>query len=445
MEKERLQSEKNLFVVDLTHVMKSLWEKAWVLILITLMGGCIGFSIANFAIAPKYSSSVMLYVNNSSLSSGNISVSEISAAQSLVKTYSVILNNRTTLEKVIESLSLDYTYEELSDMITSESVSETEIMRVSITSEDPNEAAEIANCIAEILPERINDIIKASSVEVVDSAVANPKMASPNPLKYTAVGMILGFLLIFAYIFFRVIFDDTVHDENYFSETYTYPMLGVISDFNNTEQYRRLRANLKFVLQENEECPVIGITSSMRGEEKGRTAVNLARAIAESGKKVLLIDGDLRASEIAAEMKTINKPGLSDLLIGEKSYKISSFKSRIYDNWYAIPSGTRVSNPSELLDSKRMKNLLKVFSQKFNYIIINLPPVNVFSDTVAVSEMISGMILVIKENCTTKKELSACVNQMKFAEFKLLGAVMNKEKPKLKKKIRFEENGRKSF
>ena len=188
------------YTIDVLHILKTLWRRAWLIALAGLLAAGIGFSLAAFAIAPTYSSSIMLYVNNSSFSLGNtsfsISSSEITAAQSLVKTYGEILNNRTTLERVIDKAGVPYTYQELYKMLEAAPSNETEIMKVTVTSEDPYEAAKIANCIAEVLPVRISEIIDGASMEVVDSAIPVLEKVAPSITKYTAIGMVLGILLL---------------------------------------------------------------------------------------------------------------------------------------------------------------------------------------------------------------------------------------------------------
>lgn len=229
-----VKGSRDYYVIDIMHVLKALWMRAWIIVLAGIIAAGIGFSVAAFVITPQYSSSVMLYVNNSSFSLGNtnfsISSSEIMAAQSLVKTYSVILKNRTTLDKVIEKSGVEYDYNTLYHMITASAVNETEIMRVTVVSADPYEAARIANCIAEVLPVRIAEIIEGSSMEVVDRAVANPQKISPSITKYTAVGLMLGVLLSAAVLCVIAIMDGTVHDEEYVLNTYDYPVLAKIPD-----------------------------------------------------------------------------------------------------------------------------------------------------------------------------------------------------------------------
>ena len=198
-------------------------------------------------------------------------------------------------------------------------------------------------------------------------------------------------------------------------------------EFTATEQYKLIRANLDFTLPEDEKCPIIGVTSSMRGEGKSTTAVNLAYVFAEKGSKVLLIDADLRIPSIAKKLDIKSSPGLADLLRG-RGAQLSEFQSPLLSNWFVLPSGDIPPNPSELLGSSRMQNILAKLREMFDYIIIDLPPVNLVSDAVSISSLISGMIVVIREEYTEKKELERCFRQLKLSNANILGCVMNEAK-----------------
>lgn len=198
-------------------------------------------------------------------------------------------------------------------------------------------------------------------------------------------------------------------------------------DFTATEQYKLIRANLDFTLPEDEKCPVIGVTSSIRGEGKSTTAVNLSYVFAEKGSKVLLIDGDLRIPSVAKKMNIASTPGLTDLLRGQ-GVQLSEFQSQTLDNWYIMPSGDIPPNPSELLGSSRMKKVLSKLREMFDYIIIDLPPVNIVSDAVSLSGLITGIIVVIREDYTEKKELENCFRQLKLSNVRILGCVINRAK-----------------
>lgn len=199
-------------------------------------------------------------------------------------------------------------------------------------------------------------------------------------------------------------------------------------EFAATEQYKLLRTNLNFTLPENLKCPIIGVTSSMRGEGKSTTAVNLSYVLAENNHNVLLIDGDLRIPSIAKKMDIKSTPGLTDFLMGFEKQQLSVFKSNLLDNWYIIPAGNLPPNPSELLGSSRMETILEVLSEKFDYIIIDLPPVNAVSDALTISKFITGMIVVIRSDYTEKKELETCFRQLRLSNVKVLGCVMNESK-----------------
>ena len=245
--------KKEYYTIDLGHIFKTLVKKAWIIALAGVLVAAMGFVISAFVIAPTYSSSVMLYVNNSSFSLGNtsfsISASEINAAQSLVKTYTEILDNRTTLERVIDKAGVSYTYQELSKMISAEPSNDTEIMKVTVVSTDPYEAAKIANCIAEILPVRISEIIDGASMEVVDSAIPHTSKIAPSRTGYTIIGLVLGVLVSVIALVISAMMDDTVHDEEYILQSYEYPILAKIPDLMNTggKRYSYYQSKTKYV------------------------------------------------------------------------------------------------------------------------------------------------------------------------------------------------------
>lgn len=233
MEKIEKTTEENN-TIDLLHIAKTLWKHAWIIVVCGLLAAAIGFSVAAFVIAPTYSSYVKLYVNNTSFSIGStslsISSSELSAAQSLVRTYGEILGSRSTLERVIEKADVDYTWKELSSMISYEASNNTEIMKVTVISGDPDEASRIANAIASVLPTRISEIIDKASMEVVDTAIPDRDKVGPSVTKYTAIGLILGVVLAAAVLVIMALLDDAIHDEEYVLRTYDYPILGKVPD-----------------------------------------------------------------------------------------------------------------------------------------------------------------------------------------------------------------------
>ena len=199
-------------------------------------------------------------------------------------------------------------------------------------------------------------------------------------------------------------------------------------EFTATEQYKLMRTNLSFTLPADTKCAIIGVTSSMRGEGKSTTAINLSYVLAENKKRVLLIDGDLRLPSVAKKMELKNQRGLTDLLMDIDVQELAEFRSELLDNWYIVPAGNLPPNPSELLGSRRMEAMLETLSELFDYIIVDLPPVNIVSDALAISKLITGMIVVIREDYTEKKELENCFRLLNLSDVKILGCVINETK-----------------
>lgn len=237
MEKQEINSTE-YYAVDILHIVKTLWKRFWIIILSGLVAAAVGFSVSAFLITPTYSSQVKLYVNNSAISLGNtsfsISASEITAAQSLVKTYGEILDSRSTLERIIEKANVKYDWKELSEMITYEPSNGTEIMSVTVVSENPYEASKIANTIAKVLPVRISEIIDGATMEVVDSAVPETEKIAPSITMYTAVALFLGIFLSVVVLVIIAMLDDTIHDEEYVLKTYDVPILGKVPELVNS-------------------------------------------------------------------------------------------------------------------------------------------------------------------------------------------------------------------
>ncbi len=227
---------KDYYVVDLAHIVKVVWQRIWAVAFVSILTTVIGFSLAAFIIPPTYSSSIMLYVNNSSFNVGDlgfsISSSELTAAHSLAKTYTVLLKNRTTLERLIDETGVDYDWKEIYDMIESGPVEETEVMQVTVTCRNPYEAERIANGIATVLPQRITEIVEGATMEVVDSAIAETDKVAPSIALYTAVGFLLGAMLSLLVLIIIALMDNTVHDEEYIIRTYDYPILAKVPNLN---------------------------------------------------------------------------------------------------------------------------------------------------------------------------------------------------------------------
>ncbi|MCD7847014.1 MAG: Wzz/FepE/Etk N-terminal domain-containing protein [Oscillospiraceae bacterium] len=230
---------KDYVEIDLMRLLKAVWHNAWAVVLATLVGAVVAFAYVTLAVTPLYQSKVLMYVNNSSINlsttSVSISSSDISASQSLVSTYAVIMNTRTVLNEVAEEAGLNYTYSQLSSMISTSAVDDTEVFQVVVTSPDPEEAALIANTIAEVFPDVVSDIVEGSSAKIVDYAVVPTTKSSPSVTRYTMMGALIGLVLSVGVIVVLELLDTLIHDEDYLLQNYrNIPVLASIPDMDAT-------------------------------------------------------------------------------------------------------------------------------------------------------------------------------------------------------------------
>ena len=232
---------ENMEEIDLRELFMALLRRWWAIVLAILIAGAAAFGYTYFMVDPLYQASTLLYVNNSDISVGSTSFSisnaDLTAAQKLVDTYVVILKSRTALNEVIEEADLNYTYEQLKGMIEASAVNSTEVFEIVVTSTSPGEAEKIANTIADVLPDKIADIVAGSDVRIVDYAVVPSHRSSPSYTRNTAIGMLLGAVLSAAIVILAYLFDENIHSEDYLTQTYPeIPLLSVIPDMTVTKQ-----------------------------------------------------------------------------------------------------------------------------------------------------------------------------------------------------------------
>ena len=451
--------------VDFKRVFGAVWKRGWLVALVAIVMAVLMFLTTFFLITPKYESSAMFYVNNSSLSIGdtalNVSTGDISASKALVESYIVILKTRSSLNDVIDYAGVDLTYEELEEMIDAAAVNSTEIFRVTVTSTDPEEAEKIASAISYILPKRIATIIEGTSAKVVDTAVVPTEPSSPSYVNNTLIGFLLGLVLSITVIALQEIFDITIREEEDITDNCQYPILAAVPDmtahskggyynhayathskesskqtvlvgsdisFSASEAYKLLRTKLQFSFADGNNCHIIGVSSAMAGEGKSLSSVNLAYSLSELGKKVLLIDCDLRRPSLPDKLPISKYPGLSNYLSGLCSLtdivQVCGIP-KAERAFQVIAAGNNAPNPIELLSSLKMNKLLQGLRTVYDYVILDLPPVGEVSDALAVAEHTDGVLVVVRQNYCNRLAISSALNQFEFVGAKVLGIIYN--------------------
>ena len=211
-------------------------------------------------------------------------------------------------------------------------------------------------------------------------------------------------------------------------------LLGDHLSFAAAEAYKLLRTNLMFALPDSGGCRVVGVTSALQGEGKSTTSMNTAYTIAETGQRVLLIEADMRLPNVARCLGLRPNLGLSDLLAGLCTLNDVVQPSGMLDNLRIIAAGSIPPNPMELLGSDQMGRLLDILRQFYDFIIFDLPPVNVVADGLVISRLVQGMIMVVRQDYGDRRAIADAVRRLQYLDVKILGFVMT-----------YSQTGKKSY
>ncbi len=206
-------------------------------------------------------------------------------------------------------------------------------------------------------------------------------------------------------------------------------MIGPAMNFAAAEAYKLLRTNLMFSFAGGEHH-IVGMTSSFRGEGKTLTSINLSYTLAEAEQTVLLIECDMRLPTISTRLNLSATPGLSNLLVGLNSVgsAVQTYSAKVGDHTVSmdvIVAGDIPPNPSEILGSERMRTLLDRLQDRYNFIILDLPPVTAVSDAIIASHIVDGMLVVVRGNHAVRGALADTMRQLNMAGAKILGFVFN--------------------
>jgi len=204
-------------------------------------------------------------------------------------------------------------------------------------------------------------------------------------------------------------------------------------NFAATEAYKLLRTNIVFSFSDEGAGRAIGITSSVQAEGKSSTACNTAYALSEAGHKVLLLEADLRRPSIGSKLGVARTPGLTNLLISRGDYKEAIQHCQLAPKLDIMASGDIPPNPSELLASNRMTKLMDQLKKDYDYIVVDLPPVTVVSDALAVSKNLDGAVMVVRSGVSDQHMLAEALRQLEMVNVPVLGFVYRENEANSKK------------
>lgn len=269
-----------------------------------------------------------------------------------------------------------------------------------------------------------------SKTRVLDSVLLPELPVKPKRPFIMLVGMILGFILGTALAFLRAFLDDTLKTAEDFDKITAIPLYGAIPHRKNKmtssqfeEAMRVLRTNLQFV-GGAKQSKIVALTSSISGEGKTIIAVSLAKMIAATGKKVIILDLDLRRSRMHKELGITNRIGVSSVLSGSNTLE-EALQKEVLENIDVITSGPKPPNPSELLVTEGFEKVIETLSEEYDYIIFDTPPIGLVSDAMILLKTADIGLIVTRANYSKKAYLKNVDKFAKEHELNNLGFILN--------------------
>lgn len=422
-------------------------HRNWILIVaLAILGGAgaYGYSLLQ---TPTYETSTQLYVSVRSDSSG---VSELAQgtnfARQAVVSFVDVVDSAVVLDRVINDLNLDTTARQLARSVEASSPTNSVVISIKVSNTNAETAAAIANSVgtnfADVVVNNLEkpegDTASLVRIETIEPALVPTSPSSPHTTINILLGTLIGLGLGVAFAVLRSILDTRIHSLHDIEAITEAPVLGGIAfdpdarkrplivhaDPRNprAESFRSLRTNLQFIDVDGSSRSFV-VTSAGPGEGKSTTTANLAIALAETGARVALVDGDLRLPRVAEYMGIEGGVGLTDVLIG-RAELVDVLQQWGKGKLFVLTSGRTPPNPSELLGSQAMQRTLDALSEAFDYVLIDSPPLLLVTDAAVVSRFTSGALIVAASGTTKKPALAAAMEKLEAIGSRLFGVIV---------------------
>ncbi|WP_169079412.1 polysaccharide biosynthesis tyrosine autokinase [Microcella alkalica] len=414
-------------------------RKRWLVILVLTLVGIAASATATLLMTPQYRATTQVFVYVPSSGTVGELAQGGSFAQNQVRSYAEAVSTPRVLDDVVASLGLDETADELGESVTAEAPLNTVNIEIAVVRESPTEAADIANATTSSFEAVIDDITSGQvSVSVLREASVPREPISPNTNLNLALGLLIGLAVGIGLAVLMEVLDTRIRGQRDVEALTQAPIIGGIAYDPNAvkrplivqddphspraEAFRTLRTNLQFLDIEPGARSFV-ITSSVPAEGKSTTSANLAIALADSGARVVIIDGDLRRPKLAEYMGLEGAVGLTDVLIQRASL------GDVLQPWgrrglSVLPAGSVPPNPSELLGSRAMQSLVHALEQEFDVVIIDMPPLLPVTDAALVSKMTKGALVVAAAGKTDRRELEGALAALENVGARVSGIII---------------------
>lgn len=435
---------------DLLSVLRARWI---VIVAATLVGGLLALGMSLFT-PPSYQARIQFYVTVGGADSAAAAYQGSLGAQQRVQSYAALVRSTDITQQVVDAAGVNLTAGQVADETTATADAKTVLLNVAVENSDPQVALQLALGFGEVLPEAINrlETPDGGGPALAKLSVVNPPAlptypVTPKTEQNVAIGLVLGLLVGVGLVLLINTLDRRIKSKEQLEGLTGKPVVGSIPfrkaedkekgaehivPFREghspaAESFRRLRTNLQF-LNVDKPPRVFVLTSSVAMEGKSETAINLSLALAESGNRVLLIEADLRRPLVVNYMSMPDKVGLTNILSGQASFEDVVQQTR-HEGVDLLACGPLPPNPSELLASEMARHLIEELRSKYDYVIIDSPPLLPVTDGSLLARITDGALLVVRSHRTTGDQVAQALDNLHKADATLLGLVSVANKP----------------
>ena len=435
--------------IDMKKILNIILSKKIFIALIILLSLVVGYFYSYYYKKPQYNSSVtVLLTGDEAQGEKQVTQTDLNLNSGLISTYGSIAKSANVLSKVIENLGLDISVQNLQKNLTVAEIKNTQFLKITVENSNPETAMKIANEISKAFVEQIKTIYNIQNINIIDTAEISNTPCNINHIKDMAIALMAGIFASGVLILILYILDDTIKSEKDIPVNLKLETIGTIPNTNKTnneliietdpksyivECLKTTRTNILYASNINKKKAIL-FTSAREKEGKSFIVNNIAVAFAQANKKVLIVDTNLRTPKGRSQIfENQTGEGLSDFIKEITENKLENLeKAKKYiketkiPNLHILESGTIPPNPSELLSSTNMRNLLELLKSMYDLVLLDGTPSMIVSDSIALSTMVDSTILIAENKVSKINELKKTKRQIQDVGGKIMGVILNK-------------------
>lgn len=416
----------------------------WLVLGAAILGGVAAFLVST-RITPSYEARTTLLVVQRQ-AEGIVQLNDLQAAERLANMFSRLVTLRPVLDRSVQDGNLPFDAGELATRVGVTNPRGTQLLVVTARASDPELAARTSNIVARtfISSNEASLTSRPGQVSVVEEALPPDSPVSPRPLVNAALGVVLLALTAVAAVLVVEYLDDTVKSGEGAAERSGLPVIARIEQFGRlhnareqlqaanrprstiAEAYRAARTNLSYAIDLGRDRGIVLVTSPGPGEGKTTTTANLAVVFGLAGHRVCVMDTDLRRPTIHKVFGVDNSKGLTTLLLAREPDIDRTLVRSLYTNVTVLPSGPLPPNPSELLGSARMQEILDGLRERFDVVLMDSPPALVVTDASVLGMLADGLVIVARAGKTRMGELRATITELAQTGRPIAGLMLNR-------------------